>query len=284
MPHNGPTVAHCDNLRVIDCYTCGYAHLYPVPDPVQIARFYSDVDGEYGTIKGEQWLAKEEREHKWGLWDTYYGWQADKMVHGLEGPTTLLDVGAGAGWFVRWWRDEFSPVLSVGVEPSRTARDWGAVELYESLQMLNSSPVVDVQFGLIHFGLVLEHAPDPVGLIESYLPKLHDRGRVAVVVPNEFNPLQRRLGSDYFVDYRHINYFTPATLRDLLESLGLTVIYEGATHPTELWRLAGFKGLAQCHQLRLWAEKILGQSMFRLYQYLYRSRGWGREIFMVAER
>jgi hypothetical protein len=167
-----------------------------------------------------------------------------------------------------------------------------------------------VEHAAVRFSLVLEHVPDPAGFLSDHLawPGL-DAKKVLVVVPNEFNPLQRAvlrrdpLGTfrdvplgpvhhhrrAWFVDRRHLNYFDPPGLRACFEDAGLRVTYEGATFPMELFILAGADyrknksiGLA-AHRLRLRFEKAMGSLAWRIYEMLYRRWGVGRELVFMGE-
>jgi SAM-dependent methyltransferase len=274
--HHGPAIAQKDNLIVIKCRECKFAHLHPLPDPIATTRYYSDYDAEYSTPDGAAWLDKEKAEHEADLWDSAYRWQALLLNYG-----SLLDVGAGAGWFVRWWDKNVCPA-AYGVEPSKICRTIGPPMLstFEQAQKV----LTDVPLANIRLSLVLEHVLDPETLLRQYVELLRPGGRVMAIVPNEFNPLQMRVArkrGDWFVDGRHINYFTGPTLAKLFNRVGLRVRYLGATHPTEWWPI---RWGPQFHRGRLRFERLVGPRIFGLYTRLYHSREWGREIVMVGEK
>jgi len=276
MTHYGPPIAKKGKLIVINCRECKYAHLYPLPDPIATARHYAEYDAEYSTPDGAAWLDKEKAEHEDGLWNSAYRWQASLLNEGA-----LLDVGAGAGWFVRWWDKNVCPA-AYGVEPSKICRDIGPSMLSTFEQAQNV--LADVPLANIRLSLVLEHILDPETLLRQYVELLRPGGRVMVIVPNEFNPLQMRAArkrGDWFVSRKHINYFTGPTLAKLFNRVGLRVRYLGATCPTEFWPVR--RG-SQFHRGRLRFEKLVGPVAFRWYTRLYHSRGWGREIVIVGEK
>jgi len=274
--HSGPIVAERDGLKVLDCQLCGYAHLDPLPDATAVDRYYADDDREYSMASACTWMQSQNVAHRRGLWATRYRFERDLIM--AESP--LLDVGAGLGHFVAWWNANVG--MAYGLEPSATARRSAASPLVVSLADLPAT------FRTLRFCLVLEHLHDPVRVLKEYVQLLQPGGRVVVIVPNEFNPLQQRLRTrlgNWFVDPRHLNYFTPVSLRRLLQCVGLTVKTEAVTFPTELWRLCGCNSERSggwCHWLRLQSETIIGPRLFRWYQYLYNRYGWGREIIMVA--
>lgn len=283
MTHTGVLVAFGNKKTVRNCFTCGYAHLDDMPSAEVITAFYGAKDAEYGNIDGKAWLQKEEAEYRAGLWDAAFKWQS-----GVLPKKPLLDVGCGSGWFFDWWRNNINP-WSFGVEPSFTARDCQTIGTV--FHSLDEALEFGYKFSTIRFSLVLEHVTDPAALIKSYLPLLAPGGKIMVIVPNEFNQLQRlarRKRGDWFVASTHLNYFTPQTLRILLEKCGLTVEFEGATFPMEIFLALGLNYVdnpalgRKLHRARLWFEKLLGAKAFDLYSWLYRRWGIGREVVMVA--
>ncbi len=117
---------------------------------------------------------------------------------------------------------------------------------------------------------------------------------IIATVPNEWNPLQNRIvGRDgvgcWFIDKTHINYFDKRGLGVVLREAGFEPLWWGASHPMELWQLAGFKYIGddqkgqKVHLTRLRLEKLFGRVAFGLYKILFDRLGWGREIICVAK-
>lgn len=295
--------------KIIHCNDCGFAHLWPLPDADTVKAYYDNDQFYTGTNPHSPpgWFKKELAEHQAGYWYAYYDYLAGLLQPGKP----VIDIGCGCGWLVDsllgdgWY--------AWGVEPSLAARRFSPVQdrLYPSIDDL---AMIHGIRGNITLVLTLEHILDP----ETFLRRdvlLHLDGRLVMVVPNEFNPLQNaiigretRLGADWwnnrfiladkngneynpwFVCPVHINYFTPASLRRLLESVGLRIVHESGTFPTELPILFGYDHRGQpdrgkrLHEWRLRFERRFGINSFRLYRLLYRLFGIGREVIMVAER
>ena len=90
--HAGPIVARNEGWNAIDCRTCGWVHLDPMPDADELATIYKH--SYYRDNPG--WLQKELSEQTY--WDLEH---ADKLsdwgeLLGSEVPT-LLDVGCSSG-------------------------------------------------------------------------------------------------------------------------------------------------------------------------------------------
>lgn len=267
--HAGPMIYP----KIIACHTCGFSHWHPLPDASTVARYYEE-DKFYSQHSPPDWFKKEEREHSQGYWLAYY----DYLISFLKPFTPTIDIGAGAGWFVQ------RCPYALGVEPSVTARKFSPVpdDMLVSLGGLKGGR------GNIVLMLTLEHILDPeTWLREEILPHLD--GRLIITVPNEMNPLQKALRSWHFVSPVHLNYFTPDTLKAMLERLNLRVVHTSTTFPMEAFAFIGRSHIGndeigrRNHLLRLRVEKALGVRAFKLYEWLYRLFGIGREIIMVAE-
>ena len=275
--HEGPVLAELNGLEVIDCQSCRFAHLREGGKP-QVAY-------ESGEFQDDAWFAKERDEHLQGLWDAAYRFQWE---HLLGEPALMLDYGAGAGWFL-WCvarMDYRAEVL--GAELS-----WKAIRMApERIRhriFAPSSPRVHCSFPVVRMSLVLEHIQDPAKFLQKHIP-IWDAREILVVVPNEFNPLQRVVGGSWFVSPWHHNYFTPVSLIDLFWRFGYRPVYRGATFPMELFILMGWDYRKnpdlgkQCHVLRLRMEKRLGPKVFQVYGLLHRTLGWGRELIYLFRK
>lgn len=283
--HWGPVVAKNKNLTVIDCVHCGWAHLYPLPDEEEVKAFY-EADGQYTD---DSWFDKELEEHQKGLWDAAYREQADILS---DEKNVLIDWGCGAGFFVDWYRLDKKSGYCIGVEPSSRARSYSCI-LGSPIAPFIFPPSIEefIPIRPIYTGrvsLVLEHLPNPLGFLEMIKSTIESK--LLVIVPNELNPLQKKVGGNWWVQEHHINYFTPQGLRRLLWKAGFKVTYETATAPMEIFLLLGLDYREndelgrKCHEARLRFEQRFSKSAFALYHLLYKKFGIGRELVFVAEK
>jgi SAM-dependent methyltransferase len=137
----------------------------------------------------------------------------------------LLDMGCGTGNFLAAARDAGFDVT--GIEPNQNAVHF-AQEHYGLKSVLAILPS-DFQkahprenFDLVTFFEVLEHQGDPQAFLDIAKALLRDDGFVALSVPNR-NRWQ--IGADP-LDYppNHLTRWSPAALRNFLESNGFQVI------------------------------------------------------------
>ena len=276
MEHTGNVLAQRGNLSVIDCKMCGWAHLDPLPDAKTVEQYYRN--DYYGN--SSSWWRKELYEHTRGLWNTSYSFQAS-----LLGSGRVVDWGCGAGFFAKWWRDRPLTSRSYGIEPNDLARSYlGYSFLFPDVTYVSSVTSNH------RASLVFEHIVEPRIILAQMKQFLLQK--ILIIAPHDgpTNPLQVKLGGDWWLDKNHINYFSPKGLSNLAEGMGLRVTYRGATFPIELLALATGKDYrndsvwgAKCHMFRLNFEKTLGTMAFRLYSTLHKKLGWGRELMYVLE-
>ena len=281
----GRTLATKGELRVIDCTVCNHAHLDPIPDESKIEAYYKE-DRFYTEHSPPEWLEKERREFKDGLWNAAYDYQLDLLPN-----YPVLDVGCGIGGFLE--RAYQKGVFGVGIEPSKIASGkmlYNNSAVFRDLESANLIYEINKITMNVRMALVLEHIPDPVRFLEVYAKYIKEKGRMMIVVPNEFSPLQKKVRGDWFVSKVHINYFNPVGLRNVMQEAGMKVIHESATFPMELFILAGMDYRKndelgkKLHAARLRFEQTFGKNAFRLYNYLYKKHGWGRELIFVGSK
>ncbi len=276
LRHSGKVLTQKGDLKIINCDVCGWAHLDPLPDPAEVERYYKE---NYYT--SSEWFEKEWREDSLGLWDISYRFQAD-----LLGSRHVVDWGCGVGFFPNWWRMQRFPILSYayGIEPNDYARSY----FDYSFVFPDASCLGELQTNH-RASMLFEHVVKPRVLLAQMKKTLWKK--ILVIVPHDgpTNPLQVKLGGNWWVCRDHVNYWNRTGLENLLTGMGLHITYRGATFPMELFGLAGFdyrnnpKLGAKCHLFRLNFEKRLGSAAFRIYSLIHRKCGFGRELMYVAE-
>jgi 2-polyprenyl-3-methyl-5-hydroxy-6-metoxy-1,4-benzoquinol methylase len=138
----------------------------------------------------------------------------------------LLDVGAAYGFFMEEaTRFGFQ---SFGVELSR-----GAAERAASYGEVFNQPLSEVhtnhRFAVIAFVDSLEHFDYPVNGLQKAWELLEDHGIVAVMVPNIDSWFARLAKTNWhlLLPEEHLFYFTPNSLRLMLEKAGFDVLHMG---------------------------------------------------------
>ncbi len=137
----------------------------------------------------------------------------------------LLDVGCGTGWFLEVAQQAGYAVvgLEVGAELARfTSEKLGVQVFTHPLPELAASQ----RFDVITLFDVIEHVPDPGGLLKAVRSHLNPGGIAIVFTPNLDSLGLAVLGahSSLIMPAEHLYYFTPASPRRLIEQANLEAI------------------------------------------------------------
>jgi SAM-dependent methyltransferase len=148
----------------------------------------------------------------------------------------LLDAGCGPGFFVKAAHD--AGYNATGVEVSQFAVDFARDELGLNVcqGQVRSADLPDGPFDVVTLWDVIEHLPDPAQAVAD-LGNALAPGGVLLLSTGDVNSLVAKLsGSRWhlFTLPEHLWFFTPASLRTLLERAGLEVVdqrYEICWYP-----------------------------------------------------
>jgi SAM-dependent methyltransferase len=136
---------------------------------------------------------------------------------------SILEIGCGSGLMLAAFRRSGWRVL--GLERTDEMAQLGRVRDLEILTVPVEKLSKSAFFDLIVIFNVLEHIDDPIALLRECASRLTPDGQLIIVVPN-FSSWQSRIaGPKWFhLDVpRHVNHFTPETLRDALRRAGLRI-------------------------------------------------------------
>jgi SAM-dependent methyltransferase len=148
------------------------------------------------------------------------------------GQGRLLDVGCASGKFLRQMTAVGWMCAGIELDPDAAAR---AQEVTPDVFIGDpiDAPFAPESFDLITAFHVLEHLPDPLGVLRRMLAWLAPGGAAIVEVPN-VGGVGGRLFGRYWSGLdmpRHLVHFTPATMAALIERAGGRV--ETAAHRTK---------------------------------------------------
>ncbi|MES2454367.1 MAG: class I SAM-dependent methyltransferase [Bacteroidota bacterium] len=160
-------------------------------------------------------------------------------------PARILEVGAGDGsilhYFNEWGFGDELYALEIAESGVSFIKDRNLSRVKEVLSFDGYSiPYPDDSFDLIVLAHVLEH-------VEHERVLLRELKRVAKYIAIEV-PLDYRFGVDkrmkHFLDYGHINMYTPTLIRFLLQSEGLAIAADKTSlTPMETVKFCEFKVL-----------------------------------------
>ena len=208
--------------RTGDLYQCSRCGFRQCAGMDGVLAFYESMDdASYEATRGHRAL------------------QARRLVRSLgpvAGGRRLLDIGAGSGILVEealaaGWQAE-------GVEPSVNLAAFAAERGLPVQRGVLPHAKISGPFDVITLVDVIEHVPDPLGLLRIATSVLAPGGRILIVTPDVNSVAARGMGARWW-HYRiaHIGYFNRATLARAAVQAGLMPI--SVTRPS--WYLpAGY--------------------------------------------
>jgi len=146
----------------------------------------------------------------------------------------VLDIGCGTGWTTAIWQENGFTVT--GLEPSQSRSDiarktYGISVVHDHIEHFKPAEKFDV----IIMRHLLEHIEDPVSTLTVVRSFLKPNGILLIVIPN-INCIGRYIFKENWewVLPWHLHFYTPTTLRRLLEKTGYQKlkIYQ---MPSPLW-------------------------------------------------
>lgn len=294
MKHDGPVVDTVDQIQIIDCESCGFKHVSPLPTEEALNPLYKK---EYYDKEKPQYINDSEEDIEW--WQITYR----EYFHLFEKYLTkesakVLEVGSGPGLFLKCGKENGWDVT--GIEPSKQAYDYslqfGAPVINdffskESVEKLGT-------FDIIFMDTLLEHVPDPIAIIQLAKSILNKGGLLCIISPNDYNPLQKILREHqnyspwWVVPHHHLNYFDFQSVQKLLNRQGFTIREKLGTFPMEFFLLCGDNYIGkrklgrEVHNKRKIFEKTLNVSNPELLRVFYQSlgdQGLGRSFVILAQ-
>lgn len=212
----GPTgpALYLEPLPFVECFECGLAFRV---GGESVREIYEDPS-RYEAERAEQQIGAEFEERR-----------RDARVrlryleqHAPNGRGRLFDVGAAGGAFLAEAREQGWDVA--GVEPMPGAAEHARTELGIDVAtgVAEDLDLPGASLDAVTMWHVLEHIPEPLGLIERLRQWMRPGALLAIEVPNGGSPAARRLGKDWpsAEPDVHVSQFTPGALQRLLERGG----------------------------------------------------------------
>jgi len=222
-----------DHMQILRCAVCDLVYVSPTFDAahyleVYASQEYQDIVRDLG-IKSHDYRVERFGRERIAL-----------MAQHLDRPRPrYLDVGCSTGFVVEAARAAGWEAVGIDLNPS-------AVE-FGRTRGLDLRPVAledcgfePGSFDAVSLFDVLEHLIDPAATLRACARLLRPGGIVFLYVPNYDSASRLLMGqaAHFIWPTHHLNYYTPATARDLLARHGLDAAYvatEGLDIVDYLW-------------------------------------------------
>lgn len=281
MTHYGLTIGARDGLQVIDCKSCGYAHLETLPTEAELVEFYkSDF---WQTYKAGE-LEKYESQLDW-LNTRAQDW-LELLANHVSG-YDLLDYGAGYGHFaMQAMRDEWRVEA---IEPSETAAAYALAHRVRVIPIHEAG-----KYNAISALWLIEHLYNPVSFLQWVRAHLLEGGCLLLAAPNDFTEIQARANEIakrkfWWIDKSHLNYFTPSSMANLLGLSGFKIVERQTMYQMEKEILDGqdYTDNPQmgkiCHAAVMAEDMRVPRSVRTRWYADQALSGMGREIILIAK-
>ncbi len=202
--------------RIVICKDCGFTFCNPSPSAEELGGYYESFSNYEKPQRNGH-----ESEEMLNKWRRTYEIVTKRFPPDFKG--SVLEIGCATGAGLSIFKAQGWNVL--GVEPSANAAKL-AEKLY-GIRVVNGffepQMVADhAPFDVIVLSHVVEHLLDPQELVQGLPSILSEDGLVYIEVPNLLRPF---VPMGYFM-FEHLNYFTPTTLKTLMEVSGFDVEIE----------------------------------------------------------
>lgn len=208
----------------------GYYTLAKKPTPEELKKYYRkkyyQAEEKYSSR-----YTRHEIENIFNKLDQKYQIIIKNIAKKPKGGYGLLDIGAGEGWTLKYFRDKHWQVTGIDFS------DFGCKT--HNPNVLRNLIVGDIEaeaeklikskkkYDLIWLDNVLEHVVDPQKLLNQCKKLSKSNAILIIEVPNDFSIVQRHLLKHGYVSKPywiispdHISYFNKEALNNLCESHG----------------------------------------------------------------
>jgi len=202
---------------VVVCAECGGAYADKIPARAVFDIYYAQMSKyEQSQRSGELSPLEKER----------FSQVCDMLAPHLKPEMRIVDVGcATGGLLAELQRRGFKNLLGLDPSPAcgETARRLYGIEV--RTMTINELTGLNEQFDCVVLTGVFEHLPELDESISSLLKIMKPGGKLYVEVPDASSYYQWFSAPYQFISIEHVNYFSPASLSNLLARRGFNCVF-----------------------------------------------------------
>jgi hypothetical protein len=257
-------------MKKVKKHKLGFWQLDPIPSQDELNKYYQSYWDSPPAP-----LVMDDKDKEW-IQHTLWGDVVKLIEEYAPSPINIVDIGSGDNGLV----DHLDKAGYVAY----------GVDAYHHSATFQSVEEINIDVDVIVMLNVLEHVPDPAGLLAK-INNLANPQVLIVKVPNDFSLMQKAARSltDYWISYPdHINYFNKDSLESLLNEWNWSVVYGQGDFPMEWFLLMGMNYInnantgKECHIMRRNLEMALPNNIRQeIYRNLY-NLGIGRNLLIAA--
>lgn len=222
------------SVQLFQCRSCSMMFLNPYVSPEQLARIY---ENQQKLTEAHSRLSSYFQNLEGSQTEKFYDHCLEKISSWIPGPTrSLLDIGAGNGYFL--WRAKQKGWSVKGIDPSvensQFAREHFQIQITPASF---ENYAAEGLFDCLTLWDIIEHVPDPLGMLQKAYSLLKPGGILLIATPNHDSLINFLAEASYcfslgvfqgamellFVP-EHILYFTVRTIRPAVEHSGFSIL------------------------------------------------------------
>ena len=207
-------------LHLKECAACGFGRFEPV---------VSGSSEFYACISAVDYYNEEK-------------WEFGAALHRLQlaGAKRILDVGCGTGIFLDYLRQKMQDVQLYGydlnTELLASLKARGLSTLHGDLDQIRNCSGEMASFDAICMLQVLEHANDPIDMLQTFLGLLRPGGLLIITTPDAAGPIKNFPDALTETPPHHVTRWTEATFEALFKRLKLNLCsVQNEPLPDYLW-------------------------------------------------
>lgn len=258
--------------NIIEDPKYGYLRLDPIPSNEEVAEFYAkefyDANASYFNNSSLE-VQQEQSDFFNTRWNDVYT-NCSKKFNGEIKDKTVFDIGFGFAQALLFFKEKGLDVS--GLEPSIDGYNYALSKGINAFHSgIESFDCVGAnKFDIVLLMNVLEHLREPATtLLNIKNQLLNNNGILVIDVPNDFNTFQEVANLEYDLDQwwvvapNHINYFSPDSLKSLLNDCGYDVFEYESAFPLDMFLLFGDQYVGnpeigrECHNKRVNFERLM---------------------------
>jgi len=199
----------------------------------------------------------------------------------------LLDMGCGAGFFLKIAREAGWDELGIDLSPDAVAFARDRLGLHAIAGQIEDSNLPENAFDVVTLLETIEHLFDPMAVLRQAYRVLRPGGLIAVTTPNLNSLAFKFLGLDWSIlsPTEHLYYFTECTIQQMLTRTGFHNVR--IERSSLVFDETAEIRVTDTHRKNAWRSRLsdwLARRVGRILRQPIVQAGWGNTIYAFGEK